>query len=488
MLAAIAALTLSVVTASANDLQVTNLSLSAGDASHVFVEFDVSWSNSWRAEWEESGSWTNWDAAWVFVKFRNQGDDGYSHASLATSDSDHVVPAGATLDVGMTGTNGVGVFIYRAATNSGAIDFDNVQLRWLYAQDGVADTAAVDVTVHAIEMVYVPEGSFDAGDDTASTIQGQFEEGALGSPLQITSEGSLTLGGSGAGSLGNHNATAMDQGDDFNDSTSQTLPAAFPKGYAAFYSMKYEITQGQYADFLNQLSTAQATVRYPAGYYGGNRFSITNTGTYIAEAPDRACNIISWGDGAAYADWAGIRPMSELEFEKACRGPLTGVPDEYAWGDVFITAQTGHSGVDGSGTETATPAGANCVYNTALGGSGPARVGIFATTNSTRSDSGASYWGIMEMSGNVWERPVSVGRPDGRSFTGSHGDGVLSAGADFTNSDWPSAASALGSGSRGGNWQRENFRTRLSGRRHANQPRPARSTSFAGWRGVRSAP
>jgi formylglycine-generating enzyme required for sulfatase activity len=482
----IAALTLSLGTVSANNLQVTNLSLSAGGAGYVLVEFDVSWENSWRAEWEESGSWTNWDAAWVSVKFRDEGDDGYSHASLGTNDSDHVVPAGATLDVGMTGTNGVGVFIYRAVTNSGGVDYDDVQLRWLYAQDGVGNTADVDVTVHAIEMVHVPQGSFDAGDNTASTIQGQFEEGILGTPLRITSEGSLTLGGGGAGSLGNHNVGQMGTADDFNDSATQTLPAAFPKGYAAFYCMKYEITQGQYADFLNQLSTAHATARYPSGIYPANRFTIPDAVPYIAEAPDRACNIISWGDGAAYADWAGIRPMSELEFEKACRGPLTAIPDEYAWGSVFITRQTGHSGVDGSGTETATPAGANCNYLGGIGG--PVRVGIFATTNSTRSESGASYWGIMEMGGNVWERPVSVGKPDGRSFTGSHGDGALTAGADFTNSDWPSATTASGAGCRGGNHQREALRTRLSGRRHATENRPDRSTAFAGWRGVRSAP
>jgi len=52
----------------------------------------------------------------------------------------------------------------------------------------------------------------------------------------------------------------------------------------------------------------------------------------------------------------------------------------------------------------------------------------------------------MELSGNLWERPVTVGNSNGRLFIGSHGDGDLST----TNSDWPSASTPVGAGSRGG--------------------------------------
>ena len=53
---------------------------------------------------------------------------------------------------------------------------------------------------------------------------------------------------------------------------------------------------------------------------------------YTARLPFRTCNFLSWQDGYAYAGWAGLRPMTELEFEKACRGPLNPVPHEHAWG------------------------------------------------------------------------------------------------------------------------------------------------------------
>jgi hypothetical protein len=40
----------------------------------------------------------------------------------------------------------------------------------------------------------------------------------------------------------------------------------FPKGYAAVYIMKYEVSQGQYADFLNTPDFISASARY-AGIY-----------------------------------------------------------------------------------------------------------------------------------------------------------------------------------------------------------------------------
>src|ERR1043166_6122411 len=37
-------------------------------------------------------------------------------------------------------------------------------------------------------------------------------------------------------------------------------------------------------------------------------------GAYVAAKPNRPANQMSWDDGTAFADWAGLRPMSELEF------------------------------------------------------------------------------------------------------------------------------------------------------------------------------
>lgn len=48
------------------------------------------------------------------------------------------------------------------------------------------------------------------------------------------------------------------------------------------------------------------------------------------------------------------------------------------------------------------------------------------------------------MSGNCWERTVSVGRPEGRNYTGSHGDGVLMTNGNATNTDWPGFTAGQG--------------------------------------------
>lgn len=477
----------------ANNVSVTNITLTGTDTGYTHVQCDVSWNNAWKASWtpQDSTTVTNWDAAWVFVKYRVTPNGAWQHASLSTNRADHVVPAGAALDVGLTGNKGVGVFLYRSAEGNGTWT-NTVKLRWVYAQDGISRTTPVDVCVHAIEMVYVPKGSFYAGDGAADAGICNFENGKGTNALQITSEGALTLGGGAVGSLGNNNASgAIGPADDFNDVTSQALPAAFPKGYNAFYCMKYEVSQGQYAAFLNQLTPAQAGNRYPNDLNQA-RFTISsNANVYAANAPERACNWLSWPDNAAYSDWAGLRPMTELEFEKACRGAAAPLAREYACGLADTpTAITNFFSTDGSGVETALPATAN-INVLGLTPGGPVRCGIFATASSGRAASGATYWGIMEMSGNLWEIAITVGHATGRAFTGVTGDGTLDAAGNADVSLWPSssASQAYGCGIRGGQFGTSLDHSRTSGRRLAAYSLEIMGRiSSVGCRAVRTAP
>ncbi len=473
----------------AANIGVTNVTLVAGaPAGQTYVQCDISWDASWRALWVESGTWTNWDAAWVFVKYREQGGTSWSHATLSTNDSDHSSPAGSTIDVGVTGTNGMGVFLYRSAEGAGSWTNTGVELRWRYSDDGVADTAQVDVCVHAIEMVYVPEGAYDLGDGNGSLesacafhVSDNTKVGQIGTTLiqnikvDANSYDDTQIEGSGIGIDGDGGLDTDNDGSVDN--------ADFPTGYRAFYCMKYEISQGQYADFLNQLNVTYAETRAYTG--GANRHTISGSHpNYSASAPDRACNWISWADGAAYGDWAGLRPMTELEFEKACRGPLAAVNREYPWGNTTIDDIAGFTGTDGSGTETASSASDNANYNN-NGILGPIRCGIFATASSDRITAGSTYWGIMEMSGNVWERSVTVGNETGRGYTGLHGDGELSDG-DANVANWP-VTDAVGAGCRGGGWTSASGQLRASDRDNAAYTKSDRSI-IHGWRGVRTAP
>ena len=159
----LAALLLGAASVQANNLAISNVSLTGQDTANDFilVQFDISWENSWRIS---GGDPNNWDAAWVFVKYRIAGGD-WRHATLHTSG--HTAPAGSTID---TPGDGTGIFIYRSADGTGMVTFNSVQLRWNYGADGLADNETdVEVQVLGIEMVYVPQGEFAAGSGGTGT-------------------------------------------------------------------------------------------------------------------------------------------------------------------------------------------------------------------------------------------------------------------------------------------------------------------------------
>lgn len=486
-----------IASAHANNLSVKHVALRHEvPGSHVMVRLDVSWENSWRNDLAGAGQVApfNYDATWLFVKFSTDGGTTWRHATLSASSAEHTIgnDNGVAAQI-QSVPDGKGAFLFRAQNGSGTNMWSDVQLKWNYSVDGLSGiTTSTIVNVLALEMVYVPAGNFFVGEQSPSPINGQFEKGTSGAPFEITSEAALTLGGGSATSLGNNNAQGMAHLDDFNDTVSKALPDAFPKGHAAFYIMKSEITQGQYADFLNLLTSAQASRRNISSVATYQDFRGTISGVhplFAASANERACNFLSWLDGAAYADWAGLRPMTELEYEKAARGNQAVVSGEYAWGNAAITRQTSHSGVDGSGAETASPASANANFDSGI--NGPVRAGIYAnTSNANRVQAGASYYGVMELSGNVWERVVTLANSIGRNFVGTHGDGELSnsTGAEGTANvaAWP-GTNALGSGLRGGAWKDEAKLLRLADRACAATPDAQRINHY-GFRAVRTAP
>ncbi|TSA25241.1 hypothetical protein D4R71_05615 [bacterium] len=440
----------------ANNVQVSTVTITDQNTTEHYshLTFDISWDNSWRLDGVAAPN--NWDAAWVFAKWKLTSGTDWAHCTLNTSG--HTAPTGSVVENPSSDNPQTGVFIYRSednkttAGNAASVEWNNAKLRWNYGIDEVADDAIVDVKVFAIEMVYITEGAFYVG-DTDNSLTNCFYEGSTTHEFQITSENEITV----ANTSGN---LYYDQGySNWGGDQSGPIPADFPKGYQAFYCMKYEISQGQYVDFLNTLTSTQDGNRSIQGEtdYTTYRGTICGyAGIHIATRPDRACNYLSWADDAAYSDWAGLRPMTELEFEKICRGgTLNAVNDEYAWGTTYVKAAKIISGTE-DGTETITTAGANCccsytIFTGGDGGRGPLRCGIFATSGSSREQSGASYYGVMEMSGSVYERPVTLGNSTGRAFTGTNGDGVLASNGDANVSTWP-GINASGAGSRGGGW------------------------------------
>ena len=502
-----------------NDIQLSNISLTGQNTSTDFtmVQFDLTWGNSWRISTGPS----NWDAAWVFVKYR-VGSGPWLHAFL--NENGHIAGSGtaASITPGLmitsnafhsTSNPAMGVFVHRSGNGAGTFTQTGLKLRWNYGANSVTDGQAVDIKVFAVEMVYVQGASFQVGETTISTLQGQFRNGSTNTPFTISSEAQLTLGGTVNGNLAN-NTGMLAEIDDFNSSTTQILPAVFPKGFNAFYCMKYEISQQQWIDFFNTLDVNQKNTRdITGGTYnttGKNSDLIINRNNISWSSGDAilnggtfgnvGCNFLSWMDVAAYADWASLRPMSELEFEKACRGTLTPVANEFAWGSSTIHASS-YASLSNPGAANELPnapstTNGNAAYTSTAnisGIQGPLRVGSFATASSTRVQAGASYYGIMELSGNLWERTVSVGNVKGREFTAPlHGNGLLTSNGFCDIASWPGyvageVTGAIGSGFRGGSWNVANILLQTSNRERASVVGTNRF-HHQGFHGVRLAP
>ncbi len=461
----------------ANNIAVENVSLRNHNpgSKTVDVVFNLAWENSWRGT-------DNWDAAWVFVKFRAPGSNQWQHAQLSSVSGDHTPAANATIDAV---PDGKGVFLYRSAGYTGSVSYARTLIKWNYGSNGYdfAKGASLTVAVHAIEMVYIPQGGFYLGSGGAENNPFyKYTDGSQSTQTYwVASESEIAIGlTNGFLCYPTNNPGVTRPGDQTG-----VLSNSFPKGFNAFYCMKYEVSQGQYADFLNSLTND--TARFP-NQNGNNRHTIGGAmGNRTVGAPDRACNYIRWSDVMAYADWAALRPMTELEYEKACRGPIAPVANAYAWGSTTVTRQTNHAGAaDGSGLETALPTNANANYNNGIPApQGPVRVGIFAQANSSREAAGASYWGVMELSGNLYERVVNVGHSAGRAFQGTLGDGVLDASGNATgNADWPTGN---GTGWRGGSWAWDTTWMRTSDRNNIVY-NDGNADNRAGIRVVRQAP
>lgn len=483
--------------AQANHLQIDNYEVTAIDEATNMISFsaDFMWENSWR-------NVDSQDAIWVFVKYSLDGGATWNHASMTGSGLNPIgfgAPAGFQIRVP---NDERGFFLEPTSFGGGNVDIEGVTFAWDYAQDGLTDEQAMAANtitkVFGIEMVKIPQGAFYAGDGNSSSNY-RFKQGSVDDdPWYV--QGSAAINVTNAASDGYYYQSAGANGESATGS-SFLIPTSFPKGFESFYVMKYELTEGQWVGFFNTLSYTQKMTRdITAATVGGKNSDAVVTRNTVAwdssdprakattSRPDRPVSYISWPDLLAYADWAGLRPLTELEYEKAARGvDVLPVPNEYAWGKTsYNDAQAGEifPNADETGQEQIFDGAANLNGNAlswssgdgrpggpADGQKGPLRVGIFAEESTNRVTSGAGFYGNMELSGNLSEMVVTVGRPEGRNFLGSHGDGILSNVTGYagnaTNIDWPGidpvdpargVTRTVGSGYRGGDFQSSDAR------------------------------
>lgn len=474
----------------ANNINIENVELKSQNIGNktVKIEFDLSWDNSWRTT---SGP-ANYDAAWVFAKYRvNSGEWKHVFLNYVNGTSDgHTAPSGATIK---TASDKRGCMIYRSINGSGDNNWDDIGLQWNYGENSVGDNDQVDIQIFAIEMVQVPQGNFYLGGGNGSEV-GKFYSFLTNVSYLVSSENQITVG-SGAGNL-NYSNVSSGYGDGLGP-----IPAAFPKGFNEFFCMKYEMTQGQWVSFFNTLTPTQKIELDITGIDGKNS-DATGVGNTISwldgstsattSTPDLPLNYVSTKGSLAYLDWAALRPMTELEYEKACRGPLNKVADDFAWGNSNISSgfafTVANQGLNSEYITNPSTLTGNANYIGTVGGNYIYRVGIFAASaiNKTREETGATYYGIMEMSGNLFERAVTVGKSIGRTFTGLHGNGQLAITGLADVANWPNSTTGEGIGYRGGCYANSFSVIRVSDRIEAASI-ISPGNSRLSFRGVRSA-
>ncbi len=441
----------------ANNVVISNIT-SHANGSYTQIAFDLSWENSWRT----SILTANHDAVWVFIKYKDV-DGLWKHLHL--TNANNAIAAGYAVSVP---ADLKGAFIYRSATGSGNVSLTDVRLG-VTVYDGV-----FDVQVFGVEMVYIPPGNFFVGDGNGTTESANAFHAAAGNTSVQVSTALLSDVRTDANIYDDAQIETIGIGIDGDggldtDDNGTIDNALFPTGLAGFYCMKYEISQRGYADFLNTLTYTQQTFNTttaPSSAVGTNALSASfrtfieivtpgvsttapavygldgDADNVFDESTDGewiALNNATWPMLCAYLDWAALRPMTELEFEKICRGPTATLLNEYAWGTTTLFATTYTLAASAQSTEIASNASGtvgNAAYTT-TSSSAMLRSGIFATGSSNRATAGAAYYGVMEMSGNAYERPVTIGNVAGRSFTGVLGNGELNTSGHANVDFWP---------------------------------------------------
>ncbi|MEI7528064.1 MAG: kelch repeat-containing protein [Elusimicrobiota bacterium] len=355
-----------------NNLAVTDVSLSGATGLGVKVNFSIRENNTSAGTSPGGGDYNTAD--WIFVKFSTQaGAEGtWNHATLASGGG---VGVGGALTIA---SDKKGAFVDHLVNY--ALWQATASVVWNYAADGVS-AANAQVKVFAISMVKIPQGSFvymaGGSANTNYNTPTNYNGG-----LQATITGPGVATGNGSNNL------------------PSGAPVGWPNGYNGFYIGRYEITQGQYADFLNTVASSTAAARHEETVSSDH--NITNAGAYPNKyaAVDRnaAKNYLSVADAWSYLSWAGLRPPTEMEWEKAGRDISDTITDArtYPWGNT----------TPGTATYTPPNKGGTHIRNYLNYNSNKVLdVGRYMSGDvyRTAAETGASPWGIADLAGNVWE-------------------------------------------------------------------------------------
>ncbi|MBI2842854.1 MAG: formylglycine-generating enzyme family protein [Armatimonadetes bacterium] len=155
-----------------------------------------------------------------------------------------------------------------------------------------------------------------------------------------------------------------------------------------YWIAKHEVTRGEYRKFIDAGGYDDPKYWSEEGWHYRNKYSLSHPawwedttifGSYIFTQTDSHPVVgVSWYEAEAYCNWAGVRMPTEAEWEKAARwNPALSKSFNYPWGDVWENNKC------------------NWWLDSKFMNRQTAPVGSYPD--------GASYYGCMDMAGNVWE-------------------------------------------------------------------------------------
>lgn len=300
----------------ASNLKITNVSFTGSptDKSNpsLFVYVTLRWENSWNNE-------KNKDGVWLFFKMNHQNDirsqrhvnvKKTGHYLVHNYANNKVTPGFYIPD------HAAGVLVYPEQKLRGSIHWRLKFELNLAELNGIDFSNVVFGKAFGIEMVHIPEGAFYAGE--SDTIQqaraSAFYDYSTKQHIYIESEKSIAVG-KNKGDIFYQNSEAPQ----YRGDVQGTVSDQFPKGYNSFWIMKYELNQGQYVEFLNSISNtpSQLHANFAGKMYYADRGTIEfENGKYKSDSPERPANFISWDDGCAFADWAGLLLLRNWNMKK----------------------------------------------------------------------------------------------------------------------------------------------------------------------------
>ena len=177
-------------------------------------------------------------------------------------------------------------------------------------------------------------------------------------------------------------AGSFEMGDAFDEGEADERPI-HPVELNAFYIDRYEVTIGQYKQFLRETAHGTLPDQTP-NWIAEKAIVLAQKGGhqvvgFTTPTNNHPVANVTFNDAQAYAQWAGKRLPTEAEWEYAARGGLVG--RRYVWGNRL-------------------PRKTDCNFTGSFGGE-QADDGYSYTAPIGSYD--ANGYGLHDMTGNVWE-------------------------------------------------------------------------------------